>query len=448
MRVTNECWLEAQYSVLGSALIESRVVPTIMSETTEDDYYGKCRSVYNAIRKVFLQGAPVDPVSVLAVLGKEYSSFLAQLMEITPTAANVVHYIQLCREQARVLMIRELAKQLEEADSSEEVRDLMEKANGLMVDRRSRRAVNMSEALRSFMDRHTGQVSYLSWPIREFNEHIFVEAGDFIIIGAEPSVGKTAFSLQCAWHWARDIKVGFFSFETSSEKLFDRKMASLVGVQMQNIKNNTITDQEWERICASTDEITTRKLELIPAAGMTTADIRAKIMEAGYQLVIVDYLQLISSRGYNRYEQVTNISIDLHNMAQSLGVTIVALSQLSRSDDDRAPKNSDLRESGQLEQDADLIMMLQLEKKNHPSGNRKLFVTKNKEGECFVSVLAFDGTHQTFSKTQSDGKVASQYAAMSRKKPQRTPVLSQNNEQLSFGSGELKRLPDDTPVPF
>ena len=135
-------------------------------------------------------------------------------------------------------------------------------------------------------------------------------------------------------------------------------------------------------------------------------------------------------------------------MAQSLGVTIVALSQLSRSDDERAPRNSDLRESGQLEQDADLIMMLQLEKKNQPSGSRKLFVTKNKEGECFVSVLSFDGTHQTFAKAQSDGNVAAQYASMNKKKTQRTPVLSQNNEQLSFGSGELQQLPGDTPVPF
>lgn len=441
MRVTNECWLEAQYSVLGAALIDSRVVPMIVSETTEEDYFGNCRTVFNAIRTVFLQGASVDPVSILAVLGKEYNSFLIQLMEITPTAANIAQYIRLCREQARIIAIRELAKHLEEVDSHEEVRELMEKANGLMVDRRSRRAVNMSEALRSFMDRHSGKVNYLSWPIRGFNEHIFTESGDFIIIGAEPSVGKTAFSLQCAWHWARDISVGFFSFETSSEKLFDRKMASLVGVQMQNIKNNTISEQEWERICASTEEITTRKLELIPAAGMTTADIRAKIMEAGYKLIIIDYLQLISSRGYNRYEQVTNISIDLHNMAQSLGVTIVALSQLSRSDDERAPRNSDLRESGQLEQDADLIMMLQLEKKNQPSGNRKLFVTKNKEGECFMSVLAFDGKRQVFTKAANSGNVASQYAGMNKKKMHKTPVLSQDNEQLAL-------LPNGLPVPF
>ena len=144
MRVTNENWLEAQYSVLGSALIDDRVVPMVMSETTEEDYFGQCRSVFNAMRGLFLQGTAVDPVSVCAVLGKEYQSFLLQLMEITPTAANVSQYIRLCTEQSRVIRARELAKDLGEADSPDAVRELIEQANKLVAERRGRRAVNMS----------------------------------------------------------------------------------------------------------------------------------------------------------------------------------------------------------------------------------------------------------------------------------------------------------------
>jgi replicative DNA helicase len=190
------------------------------------------------------------------------------------------------------------------------------------------------------------------------------------------------------------------------------------------------------------NEISESKLELIPAAGMTTADIRAKIIEGGYKLVVIDYLQLISSGGSSRYEKVTSISIDLHTMAQSLGVTVVALSQLSRSDDDHQPRNSDLRESGQLEQDADVIIMLKLEKQADPSGNRKVFVTKNKEGELFMSMMAFDGKHQTFSKAPRTGETIDKYVN-DGKKSRRL-----NKQTAQAAQEQMTILPDNTPVPF
>ena len=398
MRITTENWLQAQHSVLGAALIDERVVPKVMAETSEQDFTSHSRTVYNAMRKLFISGSPVDPQSVKHILGDGYTGFLVELMQIVPTAANVDHHIALCKEQAQVLALRELAQQLTEVDTTEDARQLLEKANFLMVSRQRSGSVNMTEALRSFMERMTTKVEYLPWPIEACNGRLFSRYGDYIILGAEPSVGKTAFALQCAWHWAKEMKVAFFSFETSAEKLFDRKMASLAGLHMERIKNSDFSQFDWERIAAASGDITSRTLELIPAAGYTTADIRAKIMESGYQMVVIDYLQLVSSRGSNRYEQVTNISIDLHTMAQSLNVTIMALSQLSRTDDDRTPRNSDLRESGQLEQDADIIMMLHLEKKSNPNGPRKLTVTKNKEGGLFETRLDFDGSHQIFTK--------------------------------------------------
>ena len=437
MLITNEDWLQAQYSVLGAALLDEKTAIRVVTETAEEDYSGPAKTVYKTIRSLFVKGKPLDPVSVGSMLGSEYRGLLVQLMDMSPTAANVGHHIRICKEQAQVLAIRSIADQMLQAETADEMRKLLETANSRMVARQSRKAMNMSEALKSFMERHTRQVRYLSWPIREFNEHLYSEPGDFIIFGAEPSVGKTAFALQCAWHWAKDLLVGFFSFETSSEKLFDRKMASLAGLQMQSIKNNSITQAEWDRVCQATEEITSRSLELVPAAGMTVADIRAKIIESGYQLIVVDYLQLISASGHNRYEKVTNISIELHNMAQSLGVTVVALSQLSRSNDDGNPKNSDLRESGQLEQDADILLMLKLEKQTEPSGPRKAIVTKNKEGELFMMLMDFDGRHQTFSKSQTSANKA----MFAKRPPKPTPVLKPE-------SGQMSMLPMSTDVPF
>lgn len=416
--MTNQDWLQAQYSVLGAALIDESVVRRVVTQTTVDDYSGSCRVVYSAMAQLFNSGeSVVDPVAINNCLGGNHRDFLKQLMEVTPTAANVDHYITICKEQAAVLAVRELAQALLSAETSEETRKLLEKANRLMIKRQKNKRANMEELLRGFFNSQNTPKEYLSWPITKFNNHIFAEPGDFVILAAEPSVGKTAFALQCAWHWAADHKVGFFSLETSTEKLFDRNMAAVMDIDFSDIKRRKLTDRDWERIGTSTQQIISRNLEIIPAAGYSTADIRAEIIDAGYDIVLIDYIQIIQSKGANRVEKVTNISIDIQNIAHSLGVTVVALAQVSRLEEDREPRNSDLRESGQLEQDADLIMFLQLKDRKLPKGPRKFFVTKNKEGETFKTQLDFDGTRQKFSKSY------------------------QNATQMTM-------LPDNTPVPF
>lgn len=437
-------WLEAQHSVLGSALIEPKAVPRILSGLREDDFSGPCRTVFAAISEVFNSGFPVDVVSVANKLGGEYRKFLAELMQITPTAANVDSYIDLCREQSRVLACREIGRELSQCETTEAVRQLVETASGLISSARGKRTVNMLDSLRYFFEKPEKKIKYLSWPIQELEQVLYVGPGKFMILGAEPSVGKTAFALQCAWHWAATGKVGFFSFETDPETLFDRLVSSVVGVPMQSIKTNRISRKEWDLICQAQAEICKRKLDLISAAGMTTSDIRAKIMEAGYKVIVVDYLQIVSAKGGSRYEQVTNISIDLHTIAQSMGVTVLALAQVSRTDEQRPPRNSDLRESGQIEQDADVITFLQLEKRSQPAGPRMLYITKNKEGELFQSLLTFDGRYQRFAKggPLDSAVAASKDFKEKHKAPRPAPV------QPGPIAGQFEILPTDTDVPF
>lgn len=442
MAVMSEDWLEAQNSVLGSVLLEPSLVPKVMSETTESDYSGSCRTVYKAIRKLFMAGSEVDVVAVAAALGSNYRQYLVELMEITPTAANIDRYIQLCREQARVIAIQDLAHQMANTDSSASLQKLLEQASGLMVDRPKVRITTMPDALRSFMDRHTQEVKYLSWPIRELDDRIYAELGDLIIMGGYPSTGKSAFALQCAWHWAKDYKVGFFSLETSDSKLFDRQMASIAQLSMDDIKRNRIDDAGWEKVGAMTTDIISRNLELVPAAGMSPADVRAVTMQRGYQIIFVDYLQLLRGRGENRTAQVTSISIALHTLAQSMGVTVVALSQLARQGQQGGrPDMSALRESGQIEQDADVVMILSLEDKENRAGNRILDISKNKEGTCPNILLAFDGKHQTFSKASNPNASLGKYVADGKKAKAKNHREAQQSEQLTM-------LPDDLPVPF
>ena len=436
--MTQDNWLQAQYSVLGAALIEPSVVPKVIQQTREADFSGQCHTIYATMRKLFQDGHPVDVVSVAAALGDEYSKFLMELMQIVPTAANLDYYIKLCRQQAMLLSVKELAQQITSSENVEHIRGLLDQANSLMVDKPSLRICTMSDALRSFGFRHNGEAKYLSWPVSELNDRLYAEAGDFILIGGRPSAGKSAWSLQCAEHWAKTMRVGFFSLETSPEKLFDRQMASKAGLSMDDIKRNNISQEQWDQVWKMHKDIIGLPMEIIPAAGMTPADIRSVTMMRRYQLIIIDYVQLIQSGGSNRTEQVTNISLALHRMAQDMQVTVVALSQLKRKTDDSAPDSSDLRESGQLEQDADIIMQLQLEKKDHPEGNRFLYITKNKEGTTPRILLAFDGKHQQFSKAATTGSVVSKYASDGKRARRQ---IAQTNEQLSM-------LPENTPVPF
>ena len=438
-RIPSEKWADVQHAVLGSVLLDYTLVPKLIHETSSTDFCGPCRTVYNAIEKIFQSGSPFDIIILANELGDAYREYLVHLMEITPTTAHFDYHLQICRDQSRVQAIHDIAGKLLAADSVDAVRPLLEQAATMMVDKNRDNVKDPAALLHSFMERQNVPANYMQWPIAACNEEIQSTPGDFIIIGAEPSVGKTAFALQCAWFLSKSKKVGFFSFETSAQKLFDRKMASEAGLDMRKIKHRQLTQQDWDNVWRSQPSITAANIKLIQAAGYTTADIRAEIMSNGFDIVVIDYLQLVVSRGNNRYEQVTNVSLDLHAMAQRMGVTIIGLSQLSRTDDDRRPRNSDLRESGQLEQDADVILMLWHEKKSNPRGNRWLTATKNKEGELFEVLLAFDGAHQIFSKALRTGETVAKYVADGKKARRH----NREPEQMAFAE-----IPNDTQVPF
>lgn len=415
MPVTMENHLDAQNAVLGAALIEPALVPKVLQEARAEDFTGPAKTVFNAMGRLFVAGTPVDAVSLKAELGDQYQGYLIQLMQITPSAANIDHYLRLNRDRAKVMALRAIGQELAMAEDASQLQSLMDRANGLMVDKSSFRSYTMADCMRSFMERHTGEPQYLSWPIRELEQVLYCEPGDFLILGGYPSSGKSALALQCAWHWAEKEKVGFFSLETGQGKLFDRKMSGLADLSMDQLKRNQLSDKDWGRICAMTGPVTGRKLEIIPASSMTVADIRSVTAMMGFKIIIVDYVQLLTAEGFNRTEEVTKISMGLHRLAQDMGVTVLGLSQLKRKDHDEAPKSSDLRESGQLEQDSDLILMLKLQDEDKPDGCRELFVTKNKEGTCPKIVLDFDGKHQTFAKAQRTGEVVQKYQADGKK---------------------------------
>ena len=437
MVISSQDWLDAQVGVIGSVLISPELAAKVVAETSEDDYSGQCLSIYRVIKALFMQGKPADVVLVREKLGEAYTPVLMQIMEVTPTAANIDHYIRAAKEKGRLLRLRDLGQQLQEAEDLDTAAALMEKANKAMIKRSGVKVVTMEEALSSFWSRHEGEKEYLSWPIDGLQDKLYAEAGDFIVLGGYPSDGKSALALQMAYHMAATKRVGFFSLETSDRKLFDRMMSAVAKIPMDRIKTNGMSDRDWEQAGKVAAEINTRKLEYIPAAGMSVSDIQAISYAQRYEVVFVDYLQLVSGRGKDRFSVVTDISIGLHTMAQSTNIAVIALAQLSRPEKKSSDKTtppptlSSLRESGQIEQDADIVFMLYRPHFQHPC--RELMILKNKEGKLGRITLDFDGQHQTFSRQAADKYAQTRKAIFEAGRAARE---------------EFQRLPDDTPVPF
>lgn len=396
---------DAQTCLIGCMLLWPESVPKVMLGTQPMDFTGPAWTVYDAICRLKQQNQPVDLITVQHALGKTemYRQYLVEAMDLVPSSAEIDRYITIVREQSRANTIRTLASNLLAADNLQEMGDLIRQLNGQMITSTRFRTMNNQQALEGFFADQTADPKYLEWPIKKLNGRLYARAGNFIIIGGSPSAGKSAFALQCAAHFARKHKVGFYSLETDNETLRDREFASFPGLSLDQIQQRRLTDRSWATVAQHSTGYLEWNMDRISAAGATVAEIQAHTAIMGFDVIFVDYLQLIEGSGSNRTEVVAGISRGLHTMAQSMGVTVIALSQLRRDHTGGSPSMSDLRESGQIEQDADIVMILQLEDANKQDGPRGLYVAKNKQGRRFKTLLAFDGNHQLFSEARVDG---------------------------------------------
>ncbi len=395
-----------QVSVIGSMLIDERCIGPVLALLQPEDFLSEPhRRLFLVIRKLFTAGATVDPVTVLDGLKADNSAdwykLIRQSMDETPTAANVAEYAAILREQARLHRIQLLGGELLAARDLDAAQSCIAKLNAQQVDRPRVRTINMAQGIADFIERHSTKQTYLPWGFHELDSRLYVGPGKFIIIGGYASHGKTALALSSAWTMSEKYRVGFFSLETDDGTLMDRLVARVAQISMQRIKRSELTEEDYKTVAALSGEMAKHKLEITLASGWTVSDIFSMAQSRRYDVIFVDYIQLIrGDRTRGRVEEVTGISIDLHTMAQATGITVVGLSQLSRQEkggkERRAPRMSDLRESGQLEQDADVIMMVYREKPDVADSRRVLSIEKNKEGETGVVYLHFDGATQTF----------------------------------------------------
>ena len=404
--------LEAQQAVLGSMLIDEKTVGLVLQDVTPDAFTtGAYRQIFLAFRAQFASGAACDPVTVNARLGGKYDRLLMELIEITPTSANVKSYVAILKQEARIHRLQDVAQRMLEAEDEDVLRALMSEANALSVERPGLRVVGMEDALSKFYVRHDPDAKpvYLDFGMDDINDNVYAGRGDMIVIGGYPSDGKTSLALTLAVRMAKTQRVGFYSYETDADKLFG----------LPKLKLNAMNGNDWDAVAAVSARLGAVKLELVEASGMTVQDIRAHSLSKRYDVIFIDYLQKIKSditgrASADQFQVVSKISSDLQQFGRQTGTPVIALSQLSRPEKTKAgkippPTLSALRSSGQIEQDADVVMLLYREEPDNSRSRRILNIAKNKEGEANIALmLTFDGQTQTFRKSAAQAPLPPQ----------------------------------------
>lgn len=400
----------AQAAVLGAMLIDADCIADVLADTSETMFVSSAyRTVYGCIRQLFQEAQPVDPVTVGAALkeraGQDYGELLVQLMDVTPTSANVGSYVEILKRESIVWRLRGIGAALAETEDLPAAERLMEKANAAMSLKSGVEVWDMTQMWENFCQRHaqTAKTEYIRWGYDFIDERVYTARGDYCVIGGYSSIGKTCLALCMAMKMAQQYRVGFFSYETDKEKLTDRIMSAKAMVGLSDIKQNKLGEKEWEELAYAASSLSRTGLQIMQCSGFTVADIQSVALSRHYDVVFVDYLQLVEAdgrKGWGRPEEVGSISRGLQRMSHEHGITAVVLSQLTPDDGrkkNEAPTMYDLRESRQIAMDADVIFLLYLEDPADRAGPRILKCDKNKDGQAgWYKVMQFQGRIQSF----------------------------------------------------
>lgn len=401
-------WDEAQRAVIGSGLIDGGCVPEILAEMRPEDFSeGELRRYYEAFARLSGEGEPIDRVTVTAELGPSYADLTLALCQLTPSAANVSAYIGICKEQARLSLLRSCGAEMSQCASLDDARAALDKAAGISLDAGKRSSWSAGDCVREWFDALNADKKpvYLECGIGCLDNTLRTVAGNYVIIAGYTSHGKSAMGLQMAWHLSKTRRVGYFAFEGSRQQWTTRLIAYVGKIPLRRVQDMELMPDEARRATAACAEIYDRPLFFELSAGCTVDDIRARTLRQRYDVIFVDYLQKISGgsggQRFGRVQEVSAISSGLQTMGLRYGVTVYAMSQLSRAEksgDEYVPLPvlQDLRESGQIEQDADSVLFVHAPWRRSWPEFRVLDVAKVRNGVLNTYYADFNGDIQTF----------------------------------------------------
>jgi replicative DNA helicase len=435
--------VEAEQAVIGGLLIDTQAWDQVGDLITAGDFYRPDHQlIFGALAELIAHGKPADVVTASGQLERSGRledagglGYLGTLARDTPTAANVRAYAEIVRERSLLRRLISAGRSITAAalaNDGRAARDLVDEAEKqvfqIAEQSTGRRdgAVKVSALLPQLIDKidawHSDPTSMRGLPtgFADFDRKTGgLRPGDLVIVAGRPSMGKTTLAMNIAEYAAVNpgtrSSVAIFSMEMPAEQLLTRMLSSIGGVPLNGIRSGQISDEDWVRVTAATSQLAEAKIFIDESPSLTPTELRARARrvarEHGLDLVVVDYLQLMQVPGTkeNRATEIAEISRGLKALAKELQVPVIALSQLNRGVEQRTEKKpvmSDLRESGAIEQDADMILLIYREEvydKNTPKrGIAEIDLAKHRNGEIGMFMLTFQGQYSRFANYAAD----------------------------------------------
>jgi replicative DNA helicase len=433
--------LEAERSILGAILLDDKAVLTVFETLKPQDFYlDSHRRVFDKMLQLMNNSRPIDLVTLKDELQRANelesvggAAYLASLTDGLPRAMNIEYYAQIIKEKStlrRLIQISNetMARSYQDEEPAQEILQHVEKAIFDIANQQFRSGFSSITPIVSDVFKQIEELSNRKAPVTGL-ETGFVDldrmtAGmhpsDLIIVAARPGLGKTSFCLNVAEHVAirRHKAVGIFSLEMSKEQLVKRLLCSEARIDAHRVNTGYLNKDDWHRLSRASGDLSETKIFIDDTASVTISELRSKSrrlsLEHGLDLLIVDYLQLMSGstqRYENRTQEISQISRGLKGLAKELGVPLIAVSQLSRAVESRTgehrrPQLSDLRESGSIEQDADLVLFIYREEMINPTeennGMAELIIGKQRNGPIGSVQVAFSKQFTKFDNLYQD----------------------------------------------
>ena len=433
---------EAEKSVLGSAFLSKSALQKICDSLVEDDFYLEPhKKIFSVLKDLNSEGIPVDVTIVTDRLesAKELSAvgnieYLLEVADFVPSASNVDYYINIVHDKSVLRRLIEASNEISNASytATGSVNEVLDAAESKIFNVVQKRKTSEFRDIQDVVFKAQSDLEKLSENKNEitgvatgFYEFDKITSGlhenELIILAARPGMGKTAFALNIATNVAKNTKkaVAIFNFEMSGEQLVNRMFSSIGQINFSKFRNGNFDNEDWKKLSESVSILANTNIKIDDTAGSTISDIRSKCRrlastEDGLALVVIDYLQLIlgsEKNANNRQQEVSEISRGLKMMAMELHVPVIALAQLSRAVEgrpDKRPMMSDLRESGSIEQDADMVGFLyrddyyNKEAMNNDVSISEFIIGKNRSGPTRTIEFIFKGSTVTFANYQRE----------------------------------------------
>lgn len=424
--------MEAEQSVLGSMLLDKEAVAVAIEQLKGEDFYSDAhKEIFEAILILYDRGKPIDLVTLVEELRQRGTldavggvAYVTDLSMAVPSTANIQHYVNIVEEKCILRRLIQASNEILKVsyEGQQELELILDLAEKMIFNISQKRTTQGFEPIKEILltayekieelSKNKGKITGVPTGFKDFDlKTSGLNPSDFVLVAGRPSMGKTSFVLNIAQYAAihANIPVGIFSLEMAKDQLVQRMLSSEANVELQKIRTGDLTESEWIKLVQSARPLSQAPIFIDDTPGLTVTQMRSKArrlkMEHGLGMIIIDYLQLMSGSGRveNRQQEISEISRSLKALARELQVPVVTLSQLSRAPEartDHRPMLSDLRESGAIEQDADLVAFLYRDEYYNPDTEKKniaeVIIAKQRNGPTGTVELVWLGQFTKF----------------------------------------------------